>query len=139
MDEVLSRLTIFFDDPFWVGVYERDSCGKMQICKITFGPEPKDYEVYDLILKKAFSFNFSTPLARERYHFKKPGPKRMQRQIGRLLKKNGVGTKSMQALKAQHEQCKSEAVLKRRVQKEEKADYLFALRQQKKKEKHRGH
>jgi hypothetical protein len=138
MDEVSSKLTIFFEEPFWVGVYERISRGKMQICKITFGSEPKDYEVYDFILRKFFSFDFSTPAAQEKYHCAKPGPKRMQRQISRLLQTKGVGTKAMQALKAQHEQHKSEAVSRRRAEKEKNAEYVFQLRQKKKKEKHRG-
>ena len=34
---------------FWVGVFERVSEGKLSVCKITFGAEPKDYEIYDFV------------------------------------------------------------------------------------------
>ena len=51
MDKVLGRLTVFFEEPFWIGVFERISEGKLSVCKVTFGAEPKDYEVYDFILK----------------------------------------------------------------------------------------
>ena len=38
---VSSKLTVFFEDPFWVGVFERVSCGKLSAAKVTFGGEPK--------------------------------------------------------------------------------------------------
>ena len=43
-------LTILFEDPFWIGLYERFDEDKYEVCKITFGAEPKDYEVYELRL-----------------------------------------------------------------------------------------
>lgn len=39
-----STLTILFEPPFWVGLYERVDGGKYEVCKITFGAEPKDYK-----------------------------------------------------------------------------------------------
>lgn len=45
-----SSLTILFEAPFWIGLYERTDNGKYEVCKITFGSEPKDYEVYELSL-----------------------------------------------------------------------------------------
>lgn len=42
MDKVSSRLTVFFEEPFWIGVFERISEGKLSVCKVTFGAEPKD-------------------------------------------------------------------------------------------------
>ena len=46
-----SSLTILFEAPFWIGLYERSDNGKYEVCKITFGAEPKDYEVYEFLLK----------------------------------------------------------------------------------------
>ena len=51
MDKVSVKLTVFFAEPFWIGVFERISEGKLSVCKITIGAEPKDYEVYAFILK----------------------------------------------------------------------------------------
>ena len=34
-----------FEAPFWIGLYERTDNGRYEVCKITFGSEPKDYEV----------------------------------------------------------------------------------------------
>ena len=44
-----SSLTILFEAPFWIGLYERTDSGKYEVCKITFGLEPKDYEVYEFL------------------------------------------------------------------------------------------
>lgn len=46
MDKASGILTVHFEEPFWVGVFERRSKGKLAVCKVTFGSEPKDYEVY---------------------------------------------------------------------------------------------
>ena len=51
MVTISSSLTVFFEEPFWVGVYERQSGNRLEVCKITFGAEPKDYEVYDFLLR----------------------------------------------------------------------------------------
>ena len=59
MQKVESRLTVFFDNPFWVGVYERVADGKLEACKITFGAEPKDDEVYEFLLLHWNTLRFS--------------------------------------------------------------------------------
>ena len=43
------ELTVFFEEPFWVGVFERIEDGKLSVCKVTFGAEPKDYDVWDMM------------------------------------------------------------------------------------------
>ena len=40
MDKMSGKLTIFFEDPFWIGVFEEVYDGKMSVCKVTFGSEP---------------------------------------------------------------------------------------------------
>lgn len=59
MDRVTGKLTVFFDEPFWVGVFERTEAGRLSACKITFGAEPKDYEVQAFILEKYYKLTFS--------------------------------------------------------------------------------
>lgn len=54
-----TKLTVFFDDPFWVGVFERIEDGKLSVTKITFGAEPKDYEVWEFVLKHYYELEFS--------------------------------------------------------------------------------
>ena len=65
-------------------------------------------------------------------------PKRMQREVRKQVQSIGIGTKSQQALKLQQEQLKTERKLVCREQWEEERQRQFELKQQKKKEKHRG-
>ena len=57
MDKVNGKLTVFFEEPFWVGIFERIEDGKLSVAKVTFGAEPKDYEVQEYIQKCYFSLN----------------------------------------------------------------------------------
>ena len=49
MDRVNDRLIVYFEDPFWVGIFERISDNKLSAAKVTFGAEPKDIEVLEFI------------------------------------------------------------------------------------------
>lgn len=133
-----SSLTILFEDPFWIGLYERIDDGKYEVCKITFGAEPKDYEVYDFLLKNWHKLKFSPPVKADRGEEHKISPKRMQREINSQLENKGIGTKAQQALKLQHEQTKIERKTQSREQREAEKERQYALRQEKKKLKQRG-
>lgn len=138
MQKIKSKLTVFFDAPFWVGVYERISEGKLEVCKITFGAEPKDYEVYEFLLQNWHRLHFSPAVKADSQNELKINPKRMQRAIKKQLAPQGIGTKSQQALKLQQEEGKAARKQKSRSQKEAEKQLQFELRQQKRKEKHRG-
>ena len=138
MDKVKDKLTVFFEDPFWVGIFERIEDGKLSAAKVTFGAEPKDYEVQEYIQKYYFRLQFSPAVATVVKEAKR-NPKRMQRDAKRQMQETGIGTKSQQALKLQQEQNKQERKLRSRKKKEADDLRMFALKQQKKKEKHRGH
>ena len=133
-----SSLTIMFEAPFWIGLYERYDDGKYEVCKITFGAEPKDYEIYDFLLKNWKKLKFSPPIKSEIMEEKKINPKRLQREINNQLQDRGIGPKAQQALKLQHEQNKLERKTKSREQREAEKERQYALRQEKKKSKHRG-
>lgn len=59
METIFARLTVYFDDPFWVGVYERQENGRLSACRLVFGAEPKDYEVYAHMLAAWGRMQFS--------------------------------------------------------------------------------
>lgn len=40
-------LTVYYEGPFWVGVFERTEDGKLYIAKVVFGSEPSDKEILD--------------------------------------------------------------------------------------------
>lgn len=133
-----SKLTILFDAPFWVGLYER-SGERYEVCKITFGAEPRDQEIYDFLLKNWSRLQFSPSLPSASSAERKCSPKRMQREIQRETAPRGIGTKAQQALKLQQEAGKQARLRKIRLKREAEQERQFALRQQKRREKHRGH
>ena len=132
------KLTVYFEDPFWVGVFERTQNGTLSVCKITFGAEPKDYAVHAYVLRHFYELHFSPALS-ARPHVPCSNPKRRQRQVQKQLSGAGVGTKSMQALAAQREQMKTERKQQSRAQQEAEQQRRFEQKQRKKLEKHKGH
>lgn len=130
--------TILFEAPFWIGLYERMEHRRYEVCKITFGSEPKDYEVQEFLLKNWYRLKFSPPIQAASIIERKINPKRMQREFHSQLQDKGIGTKAQQALKLQYEQCKLEKKAKNREKKEADKDRQFALRREKTKAKHRG-
>lgn len=137
MDKVTVTFFVFFEEPFWVGILERVTDGKLAVCKVTFGAEPKDYEVYEYLLKHYEKLRLS-PAVDAIVKKEVKNPKRMQREIHRQVKNPGIGTKSQQALKLQHEEVKQERKVFARQEKEAEKQFQFERKQQKKKEKHRG-
>lgn len=132
-----AKLTVFFDGPFWVGVFERIEGGKLSACRVTFGAEPKDREVWEFVLQHYYELEFS-PAVETGARRTADNPKRRQRNAKKQLERIGVGTKSQQALQMQLEQNRQERKAKSREQRQAESERQFALRQQKKKEKHRG-
>ena len=138
MDRVSGRLTVFFEDPFWVGVFERIENRKLSVAKVTFGAEPKDYEVLEFINRNYYHLQFS-PAVETVVKDTKKNPKRAQRDAKKQTLETGIGTKSQQALKLQQEQNKQERKVRSREQRDAESQRLFELKQMKKREKHKGH
>lgn len=138
MDKVIGKLTVFFEEPFWVGVFEHIEDGKLSVAKVTFGAEPKDYEMQEYIQKYYFGLKFSPAVDTAVKEIKR-NPKRMQREVKKQILEIGIGTKSQQALKLQQEQNKRERKVISRERREANELRMFELKQQKKKEKHKGH
>ena len=138
MDRVSGKLTIYFEDPFWVGIFERIENRKLSVVKVTFGAEPKDYEVLEFINRNYYHLQFS-PAVETVVKDTRKNPKRAQRDAKKQTLETGIGTKSQQALKLQQEQNKQERKARSREQRDAESQRLFELKQMKKKEKHRGH
>ncbi|MFZ5967265.1 MAG: YjdF family protein [Bacillota bacterium] len=135
----MSQLTVYFDDPFWVGVFERIENGFLETCRVVFGAEPKDYEVYDFILNHYDQLKFSRPLAVKEESSKKINPKRLQRKIKKVLQDQGVSTKAQDAIRLEREANKLERKVKSKEKKDAEKEMKFAMKQEKKKQKKKGH
>ncbi len=134
------KLTVLFDEPFWIGIFEKQAQHKIQICRVVFGQEPKDYEVYDFILKNYYNLKFSDPISIDKKHKTKINPKRMQRKIKKTVQKKGIGTKAQQALKLDHENKKTERKIKLKENRENKKELKISKKTGKKNlKKKKGH
>lgn len=114
MDSDLTRLTVFFEAPFWVGMFERFEGGTLSVCRIVFGAEPKDYDVLSYVLKNYTRLRFS-PAVAAAVRQDAANPKRMQREEQKLERKTRT-----------------------RAQRDAEKQLKFDRRQQKRKKKHRG-
>ena len=135
---VESKLTIYFEEPFWVGVFEELDGDKLSACRMVFGAEPTDAQIWEFILSNYRRLQFSAPIKAEQKQ-KADNPKRRQRNARKQMETSGIGTKSQQALQKQYEENKTERKQLSRDQIEAEKQRQFELKQQKRKEKHRGH
>ena len=138
MDKMIGRLTVYFEDPFWVGVFEKIDGNKLSVSKVTFRAEPKDYEVQEFVERHYFKLKYSPPVDAA---VKKEviNPKRKLREARKQSQTSGIGTKSQQALKLQQEENKLERKVLSKEMKEAEKQRQFDLKQEKRKKKHRGH
>ena len=132
------RLTVYFEAPFWVGVFERTRSGALFAARVVFGAEPKDYEVYARVLKEYARLRFS-PAVESAAHAEIRNPKRARRAAAKLTGPAGTGTRAQQALQMQYEQQKRERRVQSRAEKEAAQQRRFEQKQRKKQQKHRGH
>ena len=129
MGRVSVKLTVYFEDPFWIGIFERSIDEKLSVCKVIFGAEPKDNEVLELVLNRYSKLKYSPEIQYEKVFKEKVNPKRVQRDVKKQLNNKGVGTKSQQALKLQQEQNKTIRRIKTKEQKELEKEKMYSLKQ----------
>ena len=137
MDEGKGQFVVFFEDPFWVGVFEEIEDGNLSVCKVTFGKEPTEEELWEFVLQNHHKLRFSPSVSVEVKQDAK-NSKRRQLEAKKQLSAKGIGIKSQQALQLQKEQNKLERKVINKDAKEAEKQRKYALKTQKRKEKHRG-
>lgn len=139
MNTVVSQMTVYFENPFWVGVWECSNGGSYEVCRVVFGAEPKDFQVYEIICGQYRRLRFGTSEGVQQTCNKKISPKRMQRVAHRQTQRQGIGTKAQQALKLQQEAGKLERRCRSKEQRYAEKEHRFLLHEQKLRAKHKGH
>lgn len=134
-----SSLTILFEDPFWIGLFERFNEQGLSVCKVTFGAEPTDKEVIEFIEEHWHQLQFSPAVGTPSVLESRKNSKRQLREAKKQMRPQSIGTKSQQALKLQQEQNKTERKEHSKAEREAEKQRRFDLWQAKKKEKHKGH
>ena len=79
MEKTTSKLTVIFEDPFWIGLYERQTGSRYEVCRIVFGAEPKNYDVAEFMRKNWRRLKFSPAVSSDALNERRVNPKRMQR------------------------------------------------------------
>lgn len=138
MDERQISLFVFFEAPFWVGVFERTDSGRLQAAKIVFGAEPTDAEVLERIGSGWQQLRFS-PAVEARERRAADNPKRRQRAAARARRAHGASTRAQAALSRAREAGAQEKREAAKARRRRQAQQQFERKQAKRKEKHRGH
>ena len=132
------KLTVYFEDPFWVGVFERDDETGYCVSRVVFGPEPTNAELCEYIKREYINLDFGKKIEDQTKIVRKKNFKRMQREVRKEIYEEGIGTKAQQALKLQMELNGKERQINCREKQREEEALKFKLKQEKKKEKHKG-
>lgn len=139
MERNISQLTVLFQPPFWVGIAERWSQDGYQAARVVFGAEPTDAQLYQWLQREWSRLPFGPVLPETAPRPATANPKRMQREAAKATQPKGLGTKAQEALARQREAVGLERQARRAAQKRQTQEERFRLRQEKKREKRRGH
>ena len=103
--------------------------------------EPADVELLEFVVRRWATLSFdmaADPSATADAVLSHANPKRRQREARKLVERAGVGTKAQQAMSVSYEARKIESRALAREARQAQAERRFALRRQKRKQKHRG-
>lgn len=136
------KATVFFEKKFWVGTFERTDKEGYAIARHVFGAEPSDPEVYEFVLNHYQELKFGEPKALS-IEIKRMNPQRVQREVRREMERlkqfKKPSTFAQDYMREEMEKKKLEKKSISSAEKQARKDEQFAIKQQKKKEKHRGH
>jgi len=135
---VTSIFTIFFEDPFWVGVLEENYNGINYMGKHIFGTEPSNPELLQFFIYEFDKINKikigETEMETKKLGFKKSLSKSKKAQI-----KIGIGTKSQNLFQKAFEELMKIKKKEHRVEKNMDKEEKYRKKQEKKLEKKKGH
>lgn len=136
------QATIFLDKRYWVGTFERTDKEGYAVARHIFGGEPTDSEVYEFVLTHYQELKFGEP-KEFTFEIKHMNPKRLQREVRREMERIKETTKpstfAQDYIREEIEKKKLQSKKESSEDKQARKEEQFALRQQKKKEKQRGH
>ena len=137
-DRAVCELVVTFEEPFWVAVYQRREAGCLWAARVVFGAQPRDQEVLEYFMRQFGRLRFGRIDEGAPAPTGPKNPKRARREAAKATRLLGVGTRAQQALQQQREASAAKRKQQARDNAQEQAQRKFALKQQKKKQKHRG-
>jgi len=133
------RCTLFFEDPFWVAIFERIDESGCAAARFVFGAEPSEAEMYQFALNGYQRLTFTAALPGSTAPVLITNFKRRQREARQQTSgQGGPGTWAQLALQAELERSKNEHRQTSQAGREAREERKFTLKLEKKKQKHRG-
>ncbi len=137
------KATIFFEKRFWIGTFERTDKEGYAVARHIFGAEPSDPEIHAFILNHYQELKFGEFQGEVHIQIQRMNPKRVQREVRREMETMKETTKpstlAQDYMREEIEKKKKEKKGVSSAEKQARKDEQFALKQEKRKEKHRGH
>ncbi len=132
-------LTVFFEDPFWVGVVEWEG-GELRAVRYVFGSALAPGELEQFVLHRVFVLLSRPLVAAETSAPARPAnPKRATRAAARALAQRGASSKAHEALRLQTEQNKQERSARSKTARDAETARKRQIKVAKAKQRHRGH
>ncbi|MBS0624784.1 MAG: YjdF family protein [Verrucomicrobia bacterium] len=136
------KATIYFENKFWVGAFERTDKEGYAVARHIFGGEPSDPEIHEFVLSHFLDLRFGNPKEIQ-IEIKRMNPKRVQREVRREMERIKESTRpstlAQDVMREEMEKNKIERKRKTSAEKQARKDEQFSLKQQKRKQKHKGH
>lgn len=136
-------ITIMFDLPFWIVLFESFEKGKYSVAREVIGTsEPTNAELLQFFDRLDFNrLCYTIPTEEEKVQKSKIGFKKMQKKVKKATEETNYKytySKAHEELKKQREQNKQKRESASKEDREEQKERIFELKQQKKKKKLRG-
>lgn len=134
------KLTVLFEEPFWVGIFEQNDSDGYRVARNVFGSEPTGVELYHFLLNHSNQLRFTAPQSDEKGPvIKKKNPKRLMREAQKEMLSRSTVSKAHETLARAIEQTKQERKKTTVQDRLEREREMYELKQMQKKQKKRGH
>lgn len=130
--------SVYFEEPFWIALFECWDEEGYSVCRTVFGAQPNEAELLAFALSQYYQLNFSTPMLEKTLSNHPKNFKRQQRENRQFMKSTQNNKRAWQAIQEEFEQRKTQRQEINHQEKETAERETYLIRQQKKKEKHRG-
>jgi hypothetical protein len=140
----MATMTVFFDDPYWVGVLELPQDGRLHAVRHVFGGEPTDAELYQYLVVHGVALlrraERAAPVPDDQPAAVRVGnPKRLARQAARAAQPARPSTAAQEAVRHDLEQRGREAAQRAGARRAAHDEHRRTVRRAKARERRRGH
>lgn len=136
------KVTVLIENSLWTAIFERNDPEGYAVARKIFGTEPSDPELYEFVLNNFHELKFTSP-QEFKLIIKRKNYKRMQREVKKELSKSKndapIVSHAQETLRIELEKNKKIKQTISKAEKELKLKQKFLEKQNKKKEKQKGH